>query len=195
MKKIIAHAVDIDQTVANIAQAEAEREALTKSITNAVENLVEKSEPLDDSTFWSLVDRLKDFIKIRHNSYVEGIGSFLHTVVFGHYASKGLETDGFTALSFVRMYEEKVASLYKPLFDVIELGGDDTYNDILDSFPLFGKDRFEKALHGEIIGTSEDQYQGENYIGMRLEEKLVDYFSTFCVYSERDRKLVMGRHD
>lgn len=85
-----------------------------------------------------------------------------------------------TALRFYKTYRRLKARLSKALWDVIEGFGDDGYGDVIDSFPLFGRERAEKALKGEIEGESRDQYQGENYIGMSLENALFEYYASSC---------------
>ena len=119
-------------------------------------------ELLSDNEFWSMVKDLRKQIEgtmpdktstsLFYADMRLATDRFFHSYVFGKDVEK--------ALSFVRTYRVKSDALYRPLFDVIEGFGDDGYGDVLDSFPLFGKKRYEKALNGEIEGTSEAQYQG-----------------------------------
>jgi rubrerythrin len=51
-------------------------------------------------------------------------------------------------MRFAKTYERKAASLYKPLFEVAEGRGDDSYGDLLDNLPLIGREAYEKALNG-----------------------------------------------
>jgi hypothetical protein len=146
---------------------------------------------LEDDKFWAMIEDLKKEILGTYYSKEEktiekadirlGISRFTWNYAHG---DKSDQMDDL--LSFVKTYEVKKGALYRPLFDVIEGYGDDGYGDVLDSFPLFGRKRYEMALNGEIEGDSEDQYQGENYIRMTLEDQTFEKFGQLMDHTARD---------
>ena len=182
----IATTINVKKTEQNIANLQGQANAMFKEIRTAVEALVDEADMLPDDMFWFLMEELKT--QVRRNSGKDGTithaiakgatKSTLHNITYGHIGKK--ETGRETALQFVKTFQEKSSKLYKPLFDVIKGFGDDGYGDILDSFLLFGQERYEKALKGEIVGSSEDQYQGENYFSMSLDDALYEVYAQSC---------------
>ena len=135
---------------------------------------------MDDAKFWELVE---DFFnkrlsalsgqKERHEAVARVLA---REFTYGSFQDAGI----YTFLSFAKTYAAKVKALYTPLFGVIKGFGDDGYGDILDSFPLFGRDRYEEALLGKITGDSEEQYQGENYVSMHLNDAAQKFFGSYA---------------
>jgi len=144
-------------------------------------------ESLDDDTFW---DMLADFKKEIDRTIPSGIEDpsvsnarvKLAVSRFSHkyYFEENEKVE--TLLRFVTTYNRKTSAIYEPLFKVVEGFGDDGYGDILDSFPLFGRKRYEAALEGKIEGDSKAQYQGENYIATSLESEAFSLFCSHCRY-------------
>jgi hypothetical protein len=137
-------------------------------------------ESMNPDAFWVGVDLLAEqIVRTRktgryteHTLYEEAIQEFARKAV-----CEGVEMF-ITYCRFAKTYGEMKRALYKPLFDVITGYGDDGYGDLIDSFMFHGRSRYEKALKGEIVGNSDDQYLGENYISMRLEEGAERFFGT-----------------
>lgn len=130
---------------------------------------VSHAKPLDDNEFWAMIDELNTEIRRtgKKPDYELAFERFCWEYAFRN------ENKIDKVVRFIKTYESKVAALYKPLNEVIEGYGDDGYGDILDSFPLFGREKYEKALKGEIKG---DPYQGENYIKMKLTDAAFEKF-------------------
>jgi len=142
-------------------------------------------EDLDDNTFWSMLDEFKKEIDRTISSRMKdptvndaNIKLASHRFGCGYFFGGKGEYE--TLLRFVATYSRKKNKLYKPLFDVIQGFGDDSYGDILDSFPLLGRKRYEAALEGWIEGDSDAQYQGENYVEMGLESEAFKFFRSYC---------------
>jgi len=162
-------------------QSEQLKEGLRKSFSIYLDTL----EELDDDTFWNMINELREILiqsiptglskSINNAKIIESCDRFTWIYAFGN---KNDCFDDF--LRFVKTYNKKVSALYRPLFDVISGFGDDGYGDLLDSFPLWGRKRYEMALNSEIEGENEEQYQGENYFRMRLEQAV---FEKFCSIS------------
>ena len=145
-------------------------------------------EDLDDDTFWNMLAELKKQInrtipsKIKATSVNDArIKLACSRLSHGYFFKENEKVE--TLLRFVKTYSRKANKLYTPLFKVIEGFGDDGFDDILDSFPLFGRKRYEAALEGKIEGDSDNQDQGENYIAMSLESEA---FKLFCSHTRSE---------
>jgi len=148
-------------------------------------------EVLDDNTFWSMVDELREKLlntvpkrlkkSIKNADIKRGIELF--TWEYAH----GSKSDDFDNIPrFAKTYNVKRGVIYRPLYDVIKGYGDDGYGDLLDSFPLWGRKRYEMALEGKIKGKVDAQYQGENYISSRLEDSAYEKFAVLARYKADD---------
>ena len=140
---------------------------------------------LDEHTFWNMIRELNKEIRNtmplekKDNRELWSADIELATDRFVWEYAHGSKAGSFSdVLEFIKTYNKKARALYKPLFNVIEGYGDDGYGDMLDAFPLLGKERYDNALEGIIEGDSENQYQGENYIKMKLEDAAFKYFNS-----------------
>jgi hypothetical protein len=164
------------------------RDKLAREIEGLVRDQIAAMPLMKDDLFWALLEALRAKLGVDEEGNVKlgdrterNVEDFVWEFAFGSTAKKcGVEADIYVLMSFVKTYEEKVHDLYGSLFDVIEGFGDDGFNDLIDSFPLFGRVRYEKALKGEIEGTSRQQYQGENYIRTALYYGAVKYYGSVC---------------
>jgi len=167
-----SYEVDLSAMEAQLGRLDMELRTINTEIRRIIAKLIREAKPLDDEVFWELtVEELsqlfKNFAQDGHAAYKRTTSEFIRKLVYE-------KEDPYLAIRYIKTYDIKVSALYRPLFGVIEGCGDDGYGDVLDSFPLFGRERYEKALKGEIVGTSEEQYQGENYISMSLTDALYD---------------------
>jgi len=196
--------IDLSSAVAASRALVVAKDAFEKAMM-AIERAIE---PLSDDEFWSMVEAFRERI-------ISGFPMNQNTKDSVHNLHCDMpETGSAKALKFIRFvkaWEAKTVEAYHPLFGVIQDRSDDSYGDLLDSFPLVGREVYEKALAGyygkeyavkdavcEALGervtasatsrylTDEENvanagkaltwllshiFQGENYIGMRLEEK------------------------
>ena len=102
-------------------------------------------EPLSDDEFWPMVDAFRAEILggFCSDRTTEQNAHNLHC----HMAERG-EAKALKYMRFAKAWEAKKSVAYSPLFDTIKDRGDDGYGDFLDSFPLVGREVFEKALTG-----------------------------------------------
>tara|TARA_R110000824_G_scaffold217119_1_gene403643 strand:- start:679 stop:1383 length:705 start_codon:yes stop_codon:yes gene_type:complete len=144
---------------------------------------------LTDDEFWSVlaVYRKEVLSSIRGGRKSEASAHSLQCRM----ESRG-EQKAALYMRFAKTYERKAAGLYKPLFEVAEGRGDDSYGDFLDNLPLIGREVYEKALEGyygnesalrdavleSFKGTVKEAerllsyiFNGENYNQTSLNEK------------------------
>jgi hypothetical protein len=144
-----------------------------------VNNLVSEAPVMNDKTFWKTVADLKkdvDYALKTWNDAKNGVDNF-----FCHWRPEPKE-----ALSFVRTYELKVNAIYSDEhYDHLSdedgyFCGDDSWGDLCDSFPLNGEEVYNAFLNREI-DPDHDAFKNiqENYIRMRLNEKLPDWLKTY----------------
>jgi hypothetical protein len=183
MESAIATSINVEETFKNVGKLQSEINEKKEVIGKAFRAILHQSEAMEEDKFWELIENLNKTIKRTENHKV-GTENFMHNLAFGHSKVSGEATTVEDGFSFVKAYEEMSGKISKPLWDVIEGFGDDGYGDVIDSFLLFGKERYLKALEGEIEGKSEDQYQGENYMSMHLENDLEEKFAIGCVHYE-----------
>ena len=169
----------IEQNEDTIGQLVMEMNERKSKVEKIVDKMLDGSALMKEDKFWEMTEQLiKGWMR---NKSKNDIHHFLWKLVFGNKA------DPYLAMQYVRTYSHMVGRLYEPLFEVIEGFGDDGYGDILDSFPLHGRERYEKALKGEIDGESDDQYLGENYIQMTLLQEFNKLYSNYCQHQKRER--------
>ena len=169
-----------EMAIKSLGEAHAMAGAQLSIRDGAISSLVSCSVPLPDSKFWALCDNLEvEWSRAKPNTKL-ACDRFLWSLLFKE------EQKAVTAIRFVSTYVSKVAELYKPLFEVIEGYGDDGYGDLLDSFPLFGQERYELVLQGKIEGPSSSQGQGENYFRSTLEKVLAEKIGYIAVRIEED---------
>jgi hypothetical protein len=187
----IATLIDVEQTEKNIGSLQNQVNLLQDQIKKAIGAVRSQVEDLDNDTFWKLMDELKRFIRRdtpgKNSKYSHGViksatSSFIHTVIFGHV--RGMDTDRQTAIAFSKMYDDLKSKLSKALWDEIEGYGDDGYGDCIDSFPLYGEAAVQRALGGNLDGLN--PYQGENYVGMSLDNAIEEFYPISCRYDFRD---------
>jgi len=191
MSAVVQTRLDVMATCKEVAKRHEQLKRAEREIGCAYTAIMNEVAPIYYEDFWPLIDVLNKEIK-RLGSHRLGVESFVHNAAFGHTSyyplgsTKKVYTTMDMTMGFVKRYEQICEDLYKPLFDVIEGFGDDGYGDILDSFPLHGRQRVEMGLKGEIDGTSEDQYQGENYVRMNLNDTLTKKFAMKCYHDHRN---------
>jgi len=176
---VIKTTIDIKATMKNVGEIARQMYQIQDEISKAKSAIIEELEPIEDKYFWAMIDVINKNIKQTKNHKI-GVERFIHNASFGHVDILGHETDIIDVLRFYKAYQVKTGELYNSLLLIIEGYGDDSYGDIVDSFPLFGKERYEKALKGKIEGKSEDQYQGENYIRLTMDKKTDETFARAC---------------
>jgi len=177
MSAVVETTINVSKTEENIGKLQGQVNQMRMEMRTGIRAIMSDAELLPDDEFWPLVAELNRWIEMRKNHAIAA-EQFIHTLTYNHV--RGLETDRTTAMRFVKTYNEKSHALYKPLYDVIKNCGDDGYGDILDSFPLFGQERYELALKGEIVGTQKEQDQGENYMVMKMENAMLDLYASSC---------------
>jgi len=181
MSNAITTTTGVEDTDKNIGNLQGQVNGLVKEIKGAIQALKEQSEVLNDDDFWALMEEFKATLKrYKMDNTEKAAHSFIHSIVWGHYKHGIDEDNRSVALRFVKTYRASTKAIYKPLFDVISGYGDDGYGDILDSFPLFGRERYEKALEGKLEGDSKAQYQGENYVAMSLDNAIYELYAMSC---------------
>ena len=177
MSAIVETTVNVEKTEANISSLQCKVNTMRKEIRTATEAIMNDVELLPDNEFWPLIEELNRWIAMRKNHTIAS-EQFIHTLTYNHV--RKIDTDRETAMRFVKTYNEKSGALYKPLYNVITDQSDDGYGDLIDSFPLFGQERYELALKGEIVGDQEEQDQGENYMRTKMEEAMLDLYASSC---------------
>lgn len=110
--------------------------------------LKNESELMEDSKFWKVVDYFRNNeidlrfdYKLMKRSTVE----FARKVRCEYKEVSMIKVEDL--IPFLKTYYEKVNDLYKPLFDIAENRRDDSYGDLLDTFPLLGEDMYNKAIN------------------------------------------------
>jgi len=154
---------------------------------------------LNDDRFWDILNKFRSLLSRKGLSTTLAVDELFRLAT---------ETDAdvgtLEAIRFAKTYRVKSAVLYKPLFDVIEGRGDDSYGDLLDNLPLMGQDMYkqligdgEKSNYGNhsvfesaVKDVLEDRMrkhilQGENYNGLRLAEQAERRFIFYCINVER----------
>lgn len=175
---VVASTVNIEGTMANVGKLREQVNKLRGQIETGYDAVKDSLDLLPTNvTFWKLIKKLNEDIKYV-KSYEIGTGRFIHNLSFGHI--NVIKSDVLYAMRFVKTYGELRDALYQPLNDVITGFGDDGYGDLVDSFPLFGKKRYELALKGQLVGDMDAQYQGENYMNTTMNNKARECFASHC---------------
>jgi hypothetical protein len=183
MEDAVAVKVDIEETQRNIGKLQSVIDENKNKINRAVSVISGELELLPMEDFWKVIEKLNDDLKGYDGIYKitkSGLEKFANNSCFGHL--RDIDTDHNIMLRFIKTYEELCGKIYTALYNVIEGFGDDSYGDIIDSFPLFGEESVNKALDGEIEGSSEDQYQGENYVKTTLRDTIYEKYAIACKY-------------
>jgi len=113
-------------------------------------------EPLDDDTFWKMLDFLRNLLierGIKGPALSRAVDELFRLPAFWRGCERGTcgggSDPGYTtidAIRFAETYDAKKDALYNPLFDVVEGRGDDGYGDLLDSLVLLGRDLYTKCV-------------------------------------------------
>jgi len=164
-----------------IAQLAKERERANEKIRVMVHNLQNGAKPLPEKRFWELVKELKRQLEQTKNRRDDdwNTRSGVHNFYCYNFTQDLMEM-----VRFVKTYDDKVTALHKSekLNENITGCGDDRYGDTLDSFPLFGQQRYKRAIEKgnpyKNMKHLEAQYykpifQGENYICMTLNDHII----------------------
>jgi hypothetical protein len=128
----------------------ARREALMnleRECENLGDALIDEFSLLDDDLFWKAIDAIRLEIDLLDDKKSIGgiLNEFFRSVVVERDWDKWCK-----AVGFLRTYEAKCSPLYS--MKVYKgYAGDDTHGDICDSFPLNGKEVYEKAFQGVKI--------------------------------------------
>ena len=171
--KLKAEHIPLVKQIATLAR---ERDKANDEAKTLIYTLARESDPMPEKRFWELVKGLRKLLEQSnwasetsiHNFYCEFFTNELTEMV-----------------RFYKTYDEKVCQLHRSeeLFDNIQVCSDDTFGDILDSFPLLGQVRFNRAVtKGNPYKTMEELEskdskainQGENYICMYLLERITE---------------------
>jgi len=149
-------------------------------------------------------DRFWDILKFYRKIVIENIGKSYKNAPEEFFRQTICErADGSTesgysyteALAFVNAYHVCKDRLYKPLFGVVTDRGDDSYGDLIDSFPLLGRKLYEQAMKKQISNVDDIVLEtaktaldkklalyvlhGENYNGMGLNDAAQKYFPSY----------------
>ena len=113
--------------------------------TKAMIGLERGLDPLTDAEFWSV-------LAIYRNEVLSSIRGGRKSDASAHNLQCRMESRGEQKaalyMRFAKTYGIKAAALYKPLFEVVEGRGDDSYGDLLDNLPLIGREVYDKAIEG-----------------------------------------------
>lgn len=100
--------------------------------------------PLGDDEFWPLVEKYREQVLTGFRLHQES-KAMAHNLL--EEEEEG-EARTLKLMAFAKAWGAKKGAAYRPLFDAIQDRGDDGYGDFLDSFPLVGREVYEKALTG-----------------------------------------------
>ena len=125
-----------------------------------IDQLKNDIELLNESSFWNLIDILKDHLS---NSPKDDIESFMNSL-------KNETNPVELLISFVKTYEDKVklAENSDSLLERVKIGSDDSWSDLCDYLPLHGQNVFEGVLNGSM----EAPIYNESYIVSKLNDSL-----------------------
>jgi len=155
-----------------------QREDLNERIQKYVPEIIRDLPRLPDDRFWELVDAFKAVLEY------SGKEDMYDKVKWGaeEFSRRALVSGilpFWEYMRFTKQYDEMVSKIYDLLFGKI-VGGDDHYGDVLDSYPLHGREAYENALKGVVVKG--DPYLGENYVVTRLDESLEFWLPNFLSY-------------
>jgi len=143
-------------------------------------NVEKELDPMDDDNFWRYVDRLKELME-RFKNYKAGRNT-IKDACQELFRKAVIEHDNAAYINCIRFsvkWRMLTREISKKLYDhpSSEGLGDDSYGDMLDSFPMHGRETTEKVLRGDI--EKDDYYIGENYFGLHLSEGAERYFDVY----------------
>jgi len=165
---------------------------ITKKYKHVVLECMQSVEPMPASGFFPLVEQLCSNIQERMNYQgIDSVSSGVHNL-YCKFAEGDFNTDAWLSFaSFIKAYQRTKGTLSNRCFNMPGVGkGDDGYGDWIDSLPLSGKPivegiltkklasylDVEKAVEADHPKMKTFIMDGENYVEMRLEEKLIDCF-------------------
>jgi len=114
---------------------------------------------LNDDRFWDILNKFRSLLNRKGLSTTLAVDELfrLATETDADVGENNYST--LEAIRFAKTYRVKAAVLYKPLFDVIEGRGDDSYGDLLDNLPLMGQDMYK-----QLIGDGEKSNYGNHSV-------------------------------
>lgn len=143
-----------------------------RSATNqyniSFDDFVDSLASLDDDQFWKWVDRLKEYLPSKKQDHLNGMLSPFFRFVLDYKEESA--TSFNEVLRFSKTYKEKVSSVRKVCEKTIQGCSSDTFYDLMDTFPLLGKEMYDKAMDGHMWGDYKDAglYLGEWYVSKKL---------------------------
>jgi len=145
--------------------------------------------PMDDDNFWRYVDQLKELME-RYKRYKAGrntVKDACHELFRKAVVHHG--NDAYlNCVRFSIKWEKLTREVSKMLYEHPSsegLGGD-SYGDMLDSFPIHGRETTENVLNGKI--DKDSYYIGENYFRLHLEEAAKIYFKTYITNIQEEEE-------
>ena len=117
---------------------------------------------LNDDRFWAILNKFRSLLNRKSLSTTLAVDELFRLATetdlvaqAEEYQERGIDVgdNNYSTLEtirFAKTYRVKAAALCKPLFDVIEGRGDDSYGDLLDNLPLMGQDMYK-----QLIGNGE----------------------------------------
>jgi hypothetical protein len=120
---------------------------------------------LNDDRFWDILNKFRSLLNRKGLSTTLAVDELFRlatetdAVATDAELSIGQSDSTLETIRFAKTYRVKAAALYKPLFDVIEGRGDDSYGDLLDNLPLMGQDMYK-----QLIGNGEKSNYGNNSV-------------------------------
>lgn len=169
---IVVTSIDLKKTEENIARVVAESNKLLQRACEGIDEIYyHNTELMNDVSFWVLINELNLHIK-RADSHSQGVSNFMSNFMWGHLNTSVKFAGRKCVMSFVLTYRDKRSAVMDALDQKITDLSDDGFSDMVDSFPLFGQEMFEKAINREIEGDGHKYYQGENYMMSSLEKHM-----------------------
>jgi hypothetical protein len=126
---------------------------------------------LNDDRFWDILNKFRSLLNRKRLSTTLAVDELFRlanetdlVAQAEEYQERGIDVgdNNYSTLEtirFAKTYRVKAAALYKPLFDVIEGRGDDSYGDLLDNLPLMGQDMYK-----QLIGNGEKSNYGNHSV-------------------------------
>jgi hypothetical protein len=185
LEEVVETNINVKETNSNIGKLQKEIDANKKIVKDAILKIVSEYKPLPEDLFWICVDVLNKSCN-NYGITQESVNAFMSNLIFGHSrafipGTEDTKKAREIAARFFLTFCQKKNALYTPLHSIVNGFGDDSFGDLVDSFILFGQERYELALQGKILGSEKDQYQGENYLENMLEAELVNVYAQSCV--------------
>lgn len=155
-----------------------ERMSKIKKENKSIVSHLLKSVPLmEEDEFWSEIERLNKFITRIDEGYSSSFQNFPYSITqFLEKEDEKTFRDKIKGMmkfmSFVATYYDKIVKLHTRQFHAKLNCSDDSFYDIVDSYPLYGRVKYNEALELEVSGEASEYYQGENYVLRNLNKRI-----------------------